>query len=664
MADFTYGQNSVGQGIGQGLQSLGQGYLQGLMGANQIAFQRQMMMNQMRYRDAMAQGSLMRGQAAQTNAEGGFDPEGNPIPGRAAAMLQAWGDRSNATTANANIRANSDNAKTFQTAMNNVAGLPGPVQYSILNPLRAQLGLTNITLPGEDVAGHFIGFGGNAQTAASTVGAQPPSGGLGVAPVGAPASPPMIPMAPGASPFALPVPAGAGGLPGALPSATGGNPTTLQGVPPSGPQAPSRPPMGAIPISPATQAVIDLHNSTAQKNKGGVVNSGYGTAGLLPAGEQPSYITAYNAATGGAMPVPGTASTPGGATVPMYAPNALQAANIGQKNSQASVNTARIPLLGGQTDLMNIRVKDQPGLDASINALRAAQGQYYNSTTAKNDAITPTIGPLAASTIARNTATGNAATENAGTAAGRLNLQAKPAQKPFNVQSAVKGYQAVIDKANGVKNAILIAGSPNGVLPQDKQNVIAAQDAIIGQQEHNIRAVQKGVNPVTGAPLNPPQKSSAGVSPASPAANYGSRVLSAANNMTGTMQGENGCASFVCKVMKAAGQPFPNTSNAAQMEKRFGNFGYKQIPASQAQPGDAVTMKGSGPSGRHVGIYAGNGQFLDDPGKSSGYKAARNTLPKNDPTLTAWRYVGQRQKSSQQAPAANSPKINFSQWVP
>jgi len=104
-------------------------------------------------------------------------------------------------------------------------------------------------------------------------------------------------------------------------------------------------------------------------------------------------------------------------------------------------------------------------------------------------------------------------------------------------------------------------------------------------------------------------------------------VANSAKSALGSYCGPDGCANFVTNQLKGSGLPFTPTSSAAGMEQGLLQNGWQRIPASQAIPGDVIGTVGTGPSGRHVGIYVGNGQMYADPGKSSGYRATIQGVP-------------------------------------
>lgn len=108
------------------------------------------------------------------------------------------------------------------------------------------------------------------------------------------------------------------------------------------------------------------------------------------------------------------------------------------------------------------------------------------------------------------------------------------------------------------------------------------------------------------------------------------QVANSAKSALGSYCGPDGCANFVSNQLKDSGLPYNPTASAAGMESGLLSNGWQKIPVDQAIPGDVIGGPGTGPSGRHVGIFAGNGQMYADPGKSSGYKATVQSVPEGE----------------------------------
>lgn len=144
----------------------------------------------------------------------------------------------------------------------------------------------------------------------------------------------------------------------------------------------------------------------------------------------------------------------------------------------------------------------------------------------------------------------------------------------------------------------------------------------------------------SGAPYVPTAAEQAAVLPPSftPGGEPGaSAVAGAARSLLGTDGGRLGCASTACRILSAAGIPFPMTPSAAGMEQQMGAHGFVRADPSEA---DVLFGRGTGPSGRHVMVHVGGGQTVEDPGGGRGNRVQYGRVPVNDPTLTGWKYAG------------------------
>ncbi len=101
--------------------------------------------------------------------------------------------------------------------------------------------------------------------------------------------------------------------------------------------------------------------------------------------------------------------------------------------------------------------------------------------------------------------------------------------------------------------------------------------------------------------------------PASAAANPGAAALLAAESRIGTPYRYGGsgpdafdCSGLVAYAYQQAGVPLPRT--AAQQYALA-----RPVPRAELRPGDLVFFRWSGREVSHVGIYAGDGQFVHAP---------------------------------------------------
>ena len=101
--------------------------------------------------------------------------------------------------------------------------------------------------------------------------------------------------------------------------------------------------------------------------------------------------------------------------------------------------------------------------------------------------------------------------------------------------------------------------------------------------------------------------------PRSAAANPGSAALLAAESRIGTPYRYGGsgpdafdCSGLVAYAYQQAGVPLPRT--AAQQYALA-----RPVPRAELRPGDLVFFRWSGREVSHVGIYAGDGQFVHAP---------------------------------------------------
>ena len=83
--------------------------------------------------------------------------------------------------------------------------------------------------------------------------------------------------------------------------------------------------------------------------------------------------------------------------------------------------------------------------------------------------------------------------------------------------------------------------------------------------------------------------------------------------------------------------------------------GWQAVPPASAQVGDVVGTPGTGPGGRHLAIYAGNGQIVSGPGKPASYLGGRQGF--NPSASSVYRPPSGRSTAAPFVPAqvTNSP---------
>jgi len=120
--------------------------------------------------------------------------------------------------------------------------------------------------------------------------------------------------------------------------------------------------------------------------------------------------------------------------------------------------------------------------------------------------------------------------------------------------------------------------------------------------------------------------------------------------------GQPACVDGVCYLASKAGVPVPQTRNAAEFEKDLPNKGWVKVPRSQnPKPNDIIIGRGTGPSGRHVEWYVGDGYTVAADVKAGGYSNKLTKTPNvYGPDTTTWRYAGSGAPPSGGLPAAQA----------
>lgn len=306
-------------------------------------------------------------------------------------------------------------------------------------------------------------------------------------------------------------------------------------------------PLGGLHMGPAALAKIGAAqaktNTAGDKSDVNFEN----TVGLLPASQQATFVQQWNQRNGtqyampgaqiGARAVPtlgpgpevdGKPTNLPDAQIPVlaqaYQPNGLQASTIDLHGAQAGVDRARVPLITNQAELAAVNVRDRPYLDRSTINLHSAQGKALGTNAGANAYRAQVYGqtaPILAGAAAQNA---NSNLQNANTNSAKVPILQQNADTSTyhahnpsagaalpngakNVSAAIAQEQALIQKYDSEKqgiilNAVTATTGESRPLAPGEQDLVDRADTNIRNSQHNVRAYQRGMNPVTGQPLN------------------------------------------------------------------------------------------------------------------------------------------------------------------